>query len=46
MIVIRTNIADQRSFELRSPLNDYRDFEIVFARHCDILTCRVESGEL
>ena len=41
MIVIRVNFAGQRTFDLRSPLNGYRDFEIVFARKFDVIDMKI-----
>ena len=36
MIVIRVNLADQRPFDLRSPLNGCRDCEVVFTIKFDV----------
>ena len=35
--MIRVNLAGQSSFDLRSPLNGCRDYEIVFAREFDVV---------
>ena len=37
MIVIRANLVDQWLFDLRYPLNIYRECEIVFARKFDVV---------
>ena len=37
MIVIRVNLVDQSSFDLRSPLNGCRDYEIIISRKFNVV---------
>ena len=44
MILIRANIADQSLFDLRSPLNGYRDYEIFVSRKFDVVDVQSRIG--